>query len=139
LVKCTISALQYLGVIGNLIIKCFTYFNLIISPNHFLPMKAKFLLSFGMIIILLTSPILAANLNNDTEPKAKYSPEVQRIVDRVNELKEIDRSTLTKVERKELKNEVRELKDEANAVNGNGVYLSVGAVIIIILLLILIL
>ena len=102
-------------------------------------MKAKFLLSLGMIIILLTSPILAANLNNDTDPKQKYSPEVQRIVDRVNELKEIDRSTLTKVERKELKAEVRELKDEANAANGNGVYLSVGAVIIIILLLILIL
>ncbi|MFZ6665485.1 hypothetical protein [Peijinzhouia sedimentorum] len=102
-------------------------------------MKAKFLLSFGLIVILLTSPILAANINNDTDPKPKYSPEVQRIVDRVNELKEIDRSTLTKAERKDLRNEVRELKDEANAANGNGVYLSVGAVIIIILLLILIL
>ncbi|MFC2188372.1 hypothetical protein ACFCT7_13735 [Fulvivirgaceae bacterium LMO-SS25] len=104
-------------------------------------MKAKFLLSFGLIVILLTSPILAANINNDTDPdpEPKYSPEVQRIVDRVNELKEIDRSTLTKAERKDLRNEVRELKDEANAANGNGVYLSVGAVIIIILLLILIL
>lgn len=102
-------------------------------------MKAKFLLSFGLIIILLTSPILAANLKNVTDPQPKYSPEVQRIVDRVNELKEIDRSTLTKAERKDLKNEVRELKDEANAANGNGVYLSVGAIIIVILLLILIL
>ena len=102
-------------------------------------MKAKFLLSFGLIIILLTIPILAANLKNDTDPQPKYSPEVQRIVDRVNELKEIDRSTLTKAERKDLKNEVRELKDEANAANGNGVYLSVGAIIIVILLLILIL
>lgn len=100
-------------------------------------MKAKFLLSFGFIIILLTSPILAANLKNVTDPQPKYSPEVQRIVDRVNELKEIDRSTLTKAERKDLKNEVRELKDEANAANGNGVYLSVGAIIVVILLLIL--
>ena len=48
----------------------------------------------------------------------------------------MDKSNLTKVEKKELRKEVKELKKQANK---SGIYLSVGAIIIIILLLILLL
>lgn len=57
---------------------------------------------------------------------------------RVNEIKEADKSTLTKAERKDMRKELREMNREAKVMKG-GVYLSVGAIIIIILLLILIL
>jgi hypothetical protein len=57
---------------------------------------------------------------------------------RVEEIKSMDRSELSREERKSLRNELREMKKEAKAMSG-GVYLSVGAIIIIILLLILIL
>jgi hypothetical protein len=50
----------------------------------------------------------------------------------------MDKSQLTKEERKDLRQELRSDKQEARAMSG-GVYLSVGAIIIIILLLILIL
>jgi hypothetical protein len=50
----------------------------------------------------------------------------------------MDKSQLSKTEKKELRKELRGLKKQANALGG-GVYLSVGAIIIIILLLILIL
>ncbi|WPU93389.1 hypothetical protein SNE25_29140 [Mucilaginibacter sabulilitoris] len=64
---------------------------------------------------------------------------VEEIKTRVNEIKAMKKSELTKEERKELRTELKGLKHEANALGGGGVYLSVGAIIIIILVLILIL
>jgi len=62
---------------------------------------------------------------------------IEQIKLRVDEIKKLDKSTLTKAERKDLKKELKDLRKEARATKG--VYLSVGAIIIIILLLILIL
>ncbi|TDQ06686.1 hypothetical protein [Pedobacter metabolipauper] len=73
-----------------------------------------------------------------TELTAEQQFELKRITNRVEEIRSMDKSDLTKAERKELRNELKGLKKEANAMGG-GVYLSVGAIIIIILLLILIL
>lgn len=63
---------------------------------------------------------------------------LQAIQNRVEEIKAMDRSALTKAEKKALKKELKDMKKEAKAIRG-GVYLSVGAIIIIILLLILLL
>lgn len=73
-----------------------------------------------------------------TEMTAEQKIQLKRITDRVEEIKAMDKSELSKDERKALRKELRELKQEARAIGG-GVYLSVGAIIIIILLLILIL
>lgn len=62
---------------------------------------------------------------------------IQQMKDRVDEIKAMDKSQLTKDERKELKTELKAMKKESRAVTG--VYISVGALIIIILLLIIIL
>jgi hypothetical protein len=64
--------------------------------------------------------------------------EVKIMLNRLDEIKAMDKSSMTSVEKKELRKEVREIKSSLRASN-NGVYLSVGAVIIIILLLILLL
>jgi hypothetical protein len=58
------------------------------------------------------------------------------IKERVNEIKAMDRSMLSKDERKALRRELRAMHKEAKAITG--VYISVGALIIIILLLIII-
>lgn len=63
---------------------------------------------------------------------------LEEIRSRVNEIRSMDKSTLTRAERKALKKELREMNKEARTMKG-GVYLSIGAIIIIILLLILIL
>ncbi|TKC07395.1 hypothetical protein [Pedobacter frigoris] len=73
-----------------------------------------------------------------TEMTAEQKIQLKRITDRVEEIKAMDKSELSRVEKKALRKELRELKQEARAMGG-GVYLSVGAIIIIILLLILIL
>ena len=62
---------------------------------------------------------------------------VQQIKDRVEFIKTMDKSQLSKDERKALRTELKSMKKEARAVTG--VYISVGALIIIILLLIIIL
>jgi hypothetical protein len=70
--------------------------------------------------------------------KAEVPKEVraQQIEARLIEIRKMDKTNLTSVEKKELRKEVKELRKEAR--NG-GIYLSVGAIIIIILLLILLL
>ena len=57
---------------------------------------------------------------------------------RIDEIKSMDFGAMSREERKEIREELKEMKAEAKA-TGNGVYLSVGAIIIILLLLILIL
>lgn len=102
-------------------------------------------LSFYLMIMVLSlsafpSTMFAAEINRNVErtnPK-EVPAEVQKMLDRLEEIKEIDKSSLTRVEKKELRKEVREIKNNLRS-SGNGLYLSVGAIIIIILLLILLL
>ena len=58
------------------------------------------------------------------------------LVDRLEEIKAMDRSELSSVEKKALRQETKSIKKELKAMGG-GVYVSAGAVIIILLLLIL--
>ena len=80
----------------------------------------------------------ADNKKAKTEMTAEQKVQLERITTRVEEIKNMDKSDLSRAEKKELRKELRELKSQARAMGG-GVYLSVGAIIIIILLLILIL
>jgi hypothetical protein len=64
--------------------------------------------------------------------------EVKIMINRLEEIKAMDKSSMTRVEKKELRKEVKEIKANLKSSN-SGVYLSVGAIIIIILLLILLL
>jgi ribosomal protein L20A (L18A) len=74
-----------------------------------------------------------------TEMTADQQAQFKKITDRVEEIRHMDKSHLSRAEKKELRNELKEMKTQARAIGGGGVYLSVGAIIIIILLLILIL
>jgi VIT1/CCC1 family predicted Fe2+/Mn2+ transporter len=85
--------------------------------------------------ISFVTPTFAAHT---TPAKTEVPKEVrvQQIKNRLVEIRNMDMSTLSKAEKKELRKEVKSLRKEAAS---QGVYLSVGAIIIIILLLILIL
>lgn len=60
------------------------------------------------------------------------------LINRMNEIKAMDKSNLNSSEKKELRTELKTMKREMKVMSG-GVYLSVGAIIIVILLLILLL
>lgn len=58
---------------------------------------------------------------------------------RVDEIRNMDKSSLSAEERKGLRNELKDLKQEAKAIGKGGVYISFAGIIIIILLLIILL
>lgn len=64
--------------------------------------------------------------------------EVKTMLNRLEEIKNMDKSAMTRTEKRALRNEVKVIKKTLRS-SGNGVYLSIGAIIIIVLLLILLL
>lgn len=99
----------------------------------------KATLSIMIFVLSLCLP----NVSSATEPSntlnnTEVPAEVKVMYDRLEEIKKMDKSEMTRAEKKELRKEVRAIKSELKS-TGNGVYLSVGAIIIIILLLILLL
>lgn len=108
-------------------------------------MKKKiYVLSVALMLAFSTSHLKAATVI--TEPIAKEvtltdaqkKEKLQAIKERVEAIKAMDKSQLSKEQRQELKSELKTMKAQAKGLGG-GIYLSVGAIIIIILLLILIL
>lgn len=73
-----------------------------------------------------------------TDTPKEVPAEVKVLLSRLDEIKVMDKSELNSSEKKVLRKEVKTIKSTLKA-TGNGVYLSVGAIIIIILLLILLL
>lgn len=103
----------------------------------------KFPIYLMMILLSLSlSPatIFAAEKNSpSTATNSKEVPAAVKVMyDRLEEIKAIDKSSMTSLEKKELRKEVRTIKANLRASN-NGVYLSVGAIIIIVVLLIILL
>ena len=103
--------------------------------------KNAFLILLMIFSLTITSnqTFASENLIVATATAPKEMPaEVQVLIDRIYEIKAMDKSDLSRAERKVLRKEVRSINKTLRSTN-NGVYLSVGAIIIIILLLILIL
>jgi hypothetical protein len=63
-------------------------------------------------------------------------PRARQLVQRLEDIRDVNKSELTGSEKKDLRKEVRGIKREMKTIKG-GVYLSAGAIIIVILLLIL--
>lgn len=96
------------------------------------------------LILLLAFFLVVQNIDampaNNPENKLTEAQQIRmaQIENRLEEIRGMDFRSMSKSEIKEVKVEMKEMKEEAR-VMGNGVYLSVGAIIIIILLLILLL
>lgn len=88
------------------------------------------------IALPASSAILAPE--NSIKPATTENARSQQLVQRLEELKSMDKSEMTRLEKKAMRKEVFEIKKEMKVASG-GVYLSIGAIIIVILLLILLL
>ncbi|RZJ29934.1 MAG: hypothetical protein EOO48_06275 [Flavobacterium sp.] len=88
---------------------------------------------------LAVSPTIAyAGPTPEPTEKTAEASRAEVLLNRLEEIKSMDKSEMTRTEKKALRKEVKAIKSEL-AANNNGIYLSVGAIIIIILLLILLL
>lgn len=97
-----------------------------------------YLMMLVMSLSMFPNTIIASEKNSVAIEKKEMPLEVKVMINRLEEIKAMDKSELKYSEKRELRKEVRAIKASLKSTNG-GVYLSVGAIIIIILLLILIL
>jgi Skp family chaperone for outer membrane proteins len=104
-------------------------------------MKNKiFKLSLFLIIVVSSFSVQAAGKNPFVK-KAPTEQEAQRLSEiqvRINEIKAIDKSNLTKEERKELRKELTAIKKEARRLSG-GFYFAAGAIVVLVIVLLLVL
>lgn len=110
-------------------------------------MKIKsLLLAFVLMFTITATTLNAAPLSKKAfEEKAlTMTPEQKeaRLIEmkqRVEQIRAMDRSKLSRSERKALREELKNMNKEAKANGSSGIYISLGALIIIVLLLLLLL
>lgn len=78
------------------------------------------------------------NQTTTNEAKANGAEQAKVLLSRLYKINAMDKSTLASAEKMQLRKEVKSIKQELKTLDG-GVYLSVGAIIIILLILILLL
>lgn len=88
---------------------------------------------FFALCMTAVAPVFAGTGPGTEVPKEVRAKQIEA---RLYEIKNMDKTNLTSADKKELRKEVKDLRKEAKS---RGIYLSIGAIIIIILLLILIL
>ena len=94
----------------------------------------KFLRVFALLMVMgITIPSFAGS--GTEEPTTKEAAKAQQLTERLREIKSLSKQDLSRSQKKELRVEVKEIRKELK--NQNGIYLSIGAIIIIVLLLIL--
>ena len=89
-----------------------------------------------LLFALLASVAMPA-FAGEPNPARTETASNEAVLNRIVEIRNMDRSSMTSSEKKELRKELRHLKKEAP--KKNGIYLSLGAIIIIGVLLILLL
>jgi hypothetical protein len=102
-------------------------------------MKKKiYLLATALMFVFAMPTAMAKAENAKPSMTERQVARVEEISSRIEVIKSMDRSELSRQERKDLRNELLKMKKELKLTNG-GIYLSVGAIIIILLILILVL
>lgn len=101
-------------------------------------------ITFCLMMIVLSLNTFSNTLNADknstlvTNNSKEVPVEIKVMLNRLDEINAMDKSSLNFAEKKALRKEVRAINSSLKS-SGHGVYLSVGAIIIIVLLLILLL
>ena len=73
----------------------------------------------------------------ETTKKEEIPPEIKVMINRIHEIKDMDKSSLTHADKKALRKEVRAIRAAIRS-SGNGIYLSVGALLVIIIIILLV-
>jgi TolA-binding protein len=100
--------------------------------------KPTFLVVLMSLSLATASNAFSISPRRTANMETASPEESQRLINRLDEIKAMDVSTMTRKQKRELKHEVKAIQHQQQT-NGGGVYISVGAAIIIILLLIILL
>ena len=100
--------------------------------------RFKVIIMLAMAFTFFSSvSVLAGGKDKEDAKPMMPEAEMKILVDRLEEIKTMDMSMMNRAEKKELKKEVHEINEEIK--RGGGVYLSIGALLLVIILLILLL
>jgi len=109
-------------------------------------MKKK--IFYSAITFLFAISAITANASSDIKvikekiagmTEAQKEERIQQIKQRVEEIKAMDKSQLSKIERKDIRTELKNMNKEVKASGrGGGIYISLGAILVILLILVLI-
>src|SRR5437868_9835452 len=97
-------------------------------------LKTMILLPVTAMCLSLLTPAFAADGTPASTEKPNSDAHARQLMNRLIEIRDMDKSNLTSTEKRALRKEVREMKKEVRR-NQTGIYLSLGAIIIIVLLL----
>lgn len=97
-----------------------------------------FLLVAFILSLFVPTLSYAINEKKVEETTSVVPAEAQKLISRLEEIKAMDKTTLTKPEKRKLRKEVRKINKNLRVVNG-GIYVSVGAIILVALLLVILL
>jgi hypothetical protein len=103
-------------------------------------MKLKLFYPMIIVALIVSNTGFSNSLpstNNNAASSPKEEARVEELKERLDEIASMDLKKMPRTQKRELKKEVRSIKKEMKAMAAGGVYISVGALIIIILLLIL--
>lgn len=98
--------------------------------------KTRIYLMMIMLSIGALTTVNASEKNGIAAPSeipSEIPAEIQVMLNRLEEIKEMDKSGLERSERKALRKEVRTMKSQIRT-SGNGIYITTGALIVILLL-----
>ena len=98
--------------------------------------KTRLYLMIMMLSLGAFNSISASEKNPKTTTPSEIPAEIRVMLNRLEEIKGMDKSELKRADKKELRKEVRAIKSDIRS-SGNGIYISTGAIIIILLLIIL--
>lgn len=87
-------------------------------------------------MMLLTSVNLASAKDKNSKPlTTEQQVKLNQLTSRVEQIRSMDKSDLSREEKKALRAELKQMKSEANAIGNGGIYLSVTALLVIIVIL----
>jgi len=102
--------------------------------KHFFYFIATFLFAVGSVSASASSNTKAIRDKVNGMTDAQKEERITQIQQRVEEIKAMDKSQLTKAERKDLRRELKDMNKEARAAHGRTTIVIAGLVIIILLL-----
>lgn len=89
----------------------------------------------AVLLLTITTPFASSAKENVPLPRHRQQ-QLEKLEQRLEEIRAMDKKSLSKEEKRALRGEVGQIKKEMKALSG-GVYISIGALILIALLLIL--
>ncbi len=98
--------------------------------------KSRLYVMLLMVALGAFTTVNAADKKPATAPSelpAEIPAEIKVMLDRLDEIKAMDKSDLDRFERRALRKEVRSMKSQIRT-SGNGIYITTGALIVIVLL-----